>query len=80
MRPPREIAIGVDLGKLRDFTAISVIERFSTRAGRDPYWCHDVYEWTTTVRARTGCGWGRRIRVWWSGCAGWCCICRSRRR
>jgi hypothetical protein len=49
--PPRQFYIGLDLGKLRDFSAIVALERFSTRAGRDPVWVHDLYRWTNTVRS-----------------------------
>ena len=48
--PPRQFYLGVDLGKLRDFSAISIIERYSTRAGRDPVWVCDIYRWTNTLR------------------------------
>jgi len=48
---PRQFYIGVDLGKLRDHSALVTIERFSTYAGRDPVYVCDVYRWTNAVRA-----------------------------
>jgi hypothetical protein len=47
---PRSFSIGVDLGKLRDFTAITTIERSSRYSHRDPVLFCDVYQWTNTVR------------------------------
>jgi hypothetical protein len=47
---PRSFYIGVDLGKLRDFTAITLIERASHRSHRDPVRFTDIYQWANTVR------------------------------
>ncbi len=47
---PRQFFIGVDLGKLRDYTAIVTLERYSYKAGWDAVWLHDVYEWKNVIR------------------------------
>ena len=42
--------LGLDLGKLRDSTALVLLERYSTRQGWDPYYLCEVYRWKTVIR------------------------------
>jgi len=62
----REIFIGVDLGKLRDYTAICAIDVEFIRAGRDPVLACDVYDKRVTVRilerVRLGTSYPRVVR------------------
>jgi len=49
-RAERLMVIGVDLGKMRDFTALAVVERYSEWARWNPVQFCDEYEWRVGVR------------------------------
>jgi hypothetical protein len=47
---PFHSVIGVDLGKLRDYAALTHIERWSDYSHRDPVRFTGIYHWANTVR------------------------------
>lgn len=51
MKPQaREFFLGLDLGKLRDSSALTLLERYSIRDGWDPYYRCDVYKSNAVLR------------------------------